>query len=211
VPQVPDLVVSLIADIDSAKQLIVERAKELYSRGLFSTSGGNISARVGDTIVMTPRRASEGGWRIDVQDLTTCDLEGNIIQKGRGPSIDLDLHLVAYNTLPAKGAIHSHHPLPSAFAFAGVPLVTQEGGEWRGLDRIPLIPYAPPGSTELTAHLIEGFQQLRETFQKHRYGIVLMKKHGAFIVGENVDAAIRAYDRLVETSLLVILQKTIQL
>ena len=201
----------MTADIDSVKELIVERAKELYSRGLFSTSGGNISARIHDTIVMTPRRASEGGWKINVQDLAVCDLEGNIIESGRGPSIDLDLHLAAYNTLPAKGAIHSHHPLPSAFAFAGVPLVAQEGGEWRGLDKIPLIPYAPPGSTELVAHLTEGFRQLRERFEKHGYGIVLMKKHGAFIVGKDVDFAIRAYDRLLEASLLVVLQKIIQL
>lgn len=201
----------MTTEVDSVKELIVERARELYSRGLFSTSGGNISARVGDTIVITPRRASEGGWKIQVQDLTTCNLEGNIIQKGLGPSIDLDLHLAAYKTLPAKGAIHSHHPLPSAFAFAGVPLVTQEGGEWRGLDKTPLVPYAPPGSTELTAHLVEGFQQIRGTFEEHRYGIVLMKKHGAFIVGKDVGSAIRAYDRLLEASLLVILQKLIRL
>lgn len=193
------------------KELIVERAKELYSRRLFSTSGGNISARVGDIVVMTPRRASEGGWKINVQDLVTCDLEGNIVEKGRGPSIDLGLHLAAYNTLRAEGAIHSHHPLPSAFAFASVPLVTQEGEEWRGLDKTPLVPYAPPGSNELSSYLVEGFQQLRRTFKKHGYGVVLMKKHGAFIVGKSVDFTIRAYDRLLEASLVVILKKIIEL
>jgi len=41
-------------DINSARELIAELGEELYRRFLTDSTGGNLSIRIGDQVVMTP-------------------------------------------------------------------------------------------------------------------------------------------------------------
>jgi L-fuculose-phosphate aldolase len=78
----------------------------LYNRGYVAGSGGNISVRIGEHVLITPSGYSLG--RLTEDDLSLVDLDGNLIE-GLKPSKELYLHLKIYNKMEqVQAVIHTH-------------------------------------------------------------------------------------------------------
>lgn len=63
--------------IDAVRARIAELGRLMYERYLTDASGGNISAKVGDVICITPRYAgSKHQWRLRPEQVIVADLDG---------------------------------------------------------------------------------------------------------------------------------------
>ena len=91
--------------------------------GSVAGSAGNVSAREGDRIHITP-----AGLPYDATteaDLVTLDLEGAVVAGEREPSSERRVHLAVYAARPDAGAlVHTHSTHATAWSFLGEPLDT---------------------------------------------------------------------------------------
>ena len=135
---------------------------------------GNISARVGDRVIITASGSANGYLTED--DFAIIDLNGNIVEGTKKPSSEKLLHCEFYKMRPdINYIIHVHSPYLSSFASAQVPLdepIMAENVFYFG--KIPLAEYGLPSSIDLVEKTSKYFKE---------YNAVLMANHGV-IVGD---------------------------
>ena len=105
---------------------------------------------------------TSGGW---VTDMTTDDIAlvgfDNTVRAGQLPGGTfeiVEMHSKVYEKRPDIGAIiHSHSPYATAFAIANkpIPCVYEAMARFDMHDGIPVAPYAPRGSKESVANILE--------------------------------------------------------
>ena len=140
---------------------------------------GNVSARIGpDRVLVTPAGIS----KVDAapRGLVELSLDGRVRGTRRGvPSSEVQLHLDAYRARPdIRAVVHAHPPIATAFAVAGEALDDDQLAELKyGVGRVPVVPFAPPGSPELA-------QRVATFLVSH--DAVLLAHHGAVTVGPSV-------------------------
>jgi L-fuculose-phosphate aldolase len=163
---------------------VVRYGRLLYERGLTTGTGGNISARVGDVMIITPSGTCKG--MLDPTEMVTVDIATGKATGGR-PSMETPFHLTVYREREdVNGVVHVHPRYCTALACAGIevtPGLTPEGLMVLGR-KVPLVPYATPGSLELA----EGLR--REVRSADAF---LLESHGAIAVGKDLKDA---YHRL---------------
>lgn len=159
------------------KNEIVKYGKMLYEKGLTSSLGGNVSTRDESIVYISPTKIPK--YRIKESQVATVTLDGRHIDGAR-PSSELPTHLAIYRSSDAKAVIHvhSHYATILACLKRGISPVEIECRQL--LNYVPLIPYATPGSAELSMLVSEGLQG---------YNGVLMENHGSLTVGANLEEA----------------------
>jgi len=162
---------------------MVEVGRRLYARGLISGNEGNVSAREGDRLFITPAGACKGFLTPDA--IVQTDLEGRTEGSGR-PSTEVRMHTAIYRRRSdARAVVHAHPPTATGFAVAGIPLDRPLIAEAVvTLGPVPVIPYGTPSTPELAENV--G----RAICEGHG---VLLANHGALTVGENL---FRAWERM---------------
>ena len=155
--------------------------RRLWERGLIAGQDGNVSVRLGrGRVLVTPAGIS----KVDVRaaDLVVVNLDGSRTRSGGTASSEVALHLRAYARRPDVAAVvHAHPPTATAFALAGESLPTHALTEIEALlGRVPLVPYATPGTEEL-ADRFDPFWAEHDVF--------LMANHGALTLGSTLRLA----------------------
>ncbi len=105
--------------ITEMKERVFKANLELVDRGLVLYTWGNVSMidREQGVIVIKPRGIEYED--LVAADMSVTDLEGNPLEEGLLPSVDLDIHLALYNAYPEIGGIaHTHSTYASAWAGA---------------------------------------------------------------------------------------------
>lgn len=168
---------------------ICDIGRRLHARNLLAAGDGNISALLEDgRVAITPSGVSKA--RLRPADLAFLDLDGRVLS-GR-PSTERLLHLAVYHACPAaRSVVHAHPPTAIAWTLArpellelpseGLPEVILATG------RIPVVPYARPG-TEALGRALEPF------LPRHR--LLLLARHGAVSWGEDLEEAYAGMERL---------------
>ena len=136
-----------------ARQAVVEVGRRLWTRGLVGGSEGNVSVRLGGSVLATPSGACKGF--LAPEDLVMTDLEGRPLAGQARPSSELRMHLRIYRLRDdVRAVVHAHPPTATGFAIAGealdecvVPEVIAT------LGRVPIVPYATPSTEELPDRL----------------------------------------------------------
>lgn len=129
---------------------IVAAGARLYQAGLVAGNDGNLSVRLNENeVLLTPTGVSKGELAPDM--LALVDMQGNVLAGRLKPTSEWALHLAVYQHDPeVRAVIHAHAPYAAAFALAGRTLDGCKLAEvTECLGKIPLLPYAPPGSAEL--------------------------------------------------------------
>ncbi len=170
--------------MDKIKEEIAYFMRRLYQQKLTTTSGGNISARWGDYILITPSGTDKG--RLTADDIGVMDMEGEMMGKRFKPSIENRMHIGIYLARPdVKAVVHAHPPAASTYAASGTKLNTHLLAEsYVILDEIAMVGYHCIGSRELadeTAAVAAG------------NNCMLMRNHGALATGSSL---LEAFDRL---------------
>ncbi|HXZ24229.1 MAG TPA: class II aldolase/adducin family protein [Methanomassiliicoccales archaeon] len=154
--------------------------KLLYDRKLTVGTAGNLSARSGDAIVITPTGVCKG--LMHEYDLIRMEISTGRVTAGGRPSMETPFHLAFYRNRADVGAVIHCHPLYcTVLASAKKKLradITPEG--IMVLDEVQTVPYATPGSEELAHNLIEAMQKGNG---------FLLENHGAIAVGKDVAEA----------------------
>ena len=89
-------------------QQIINVSNEIYNKGLVSGKSGNVSARFGNVVAITPTLKSLSDLK--QKDIVLVDLKGNVLTEGK-PSSEVNMHLEIYKKRSDVNAIvHTHSP-----------------------------------------------------------------------------------------------------
>lgn len=183
---------------DEARRLLTQACLEVYQREMVSSSGGNISIRLDDGLLITPSGYSLG--KLNPQDLVKVGFDGQALSPGR-PSKELIFHLNMYNHRVEVGAVvHVHTPyaicLSSMIAKEAFAIPSMTPGYAIRVGRLPAIPFYVPGSREL-AETIQRVLTDRDS--------VLLCKHGLVTVGKDLQTAINLAEEIEENAKIYIM------
>ncbi|MCW7752514.1 class II aldolase/adducin family protein [Desulfobotulus sp. H1] len=139
-----------------ASLLLLQYGRKMHAAGLTTGSGGNLSMRVQDGVLITPSAMDYGDMGVD--DLVLVDLDGRVLQGRRKPSSELDFHLCLYGARPdIRAVVHTHSPWVTTLACLGWPLPAVHylvGFAERS--EVPVAPYATFGTSELAEQVVRG-------------------------------------------------------
>ena len=159
--------------------------RRLYDRGLTTTSGGNISLRVADNIVLiTPSATDKGSMKW--KEVGIVNIRGKNLTPGLKPSIETGMHLAIYRKQRSvKAIIHAHPLFASSFTATQHKIDTSLTAEATAILGEPFaVPYALMGTDEL-ADLVAGSITKSE--------ILLLENHGIVAAGASL---LQAFDRI---------------
>ncbi|MEU6869090.1 class II aldolase/adducin family protein [Streptomyces sp. NPDC046751] len=163
---------------------VVATARRTAAEGLVVGTSGNVSARVGDTILVTPSGVPYD--RLGPEDAVGVDPEGNRVLGELAPTSELPLHLAVYRNTDATAVVHTHavHATAVSTLVAEVPSIHYAAAMLGGPVRVAA--YARYGTGELAENMLTA---LRE-----RTGC-LLQNHGTVTYGTTLD---QAYDRTAQ-------------
>lgn len=168
--------------------LFVDVGRRLDAKGWIAANDGNLSVREPEgTILVTASGSRKGYLRPD--QIVRVDASGRHLAGGGRPSSELGLHLTIYAERPdVRAIVHAHPPISTAFAVARQPLDSCVLPELvLTLGRIPIAPYATPGTPELGASVVEAVR---------RHDAVLLANHGAVTAGPDLESAYFTMERV---------------
>lgn len=170
--------------IERAWGAVVATARRTATEGLVVGTSGNVSARVGGTVLVTPSGVPYD--RLRPEDLTGVDLEGNQVLGTMAPTSELPLHLAVYRNTDAAAVVHTHavHATAVSTLVGEVPSVHYAAAMLGGPVRVAA--YARYGTDELAGNML--------TALRDRTGC-LLGNHGTVTYGDTLD---EAYDRTAQ-------------
>lgn len=165
------------------KKLLVDSGKRMLHSRLTVETWGNISCLREGKACITPSGMDYNS--VCENDMIVTDLDGNILDGARKPSIELGLHLAVYRARPdVKAVVHTHAIFSNVFACTGedIPLFHDEGAQALG-DVVRCASYALPGTPELAQACVAALG--------NQANACLLRNHGAVCVGPDMDSAFK--------------------
>ena len=162
---------------------IAEIGRRLYAKGLVAGNEGNVSARDGDRLYVTPGGACKGF--LAPSDVVTTDLEGRA-ERGGQASSEILMHVAVYRCRSDVSAVvHAHPPVATGFAVAAIPLDRPVLAEpIVTLGPVPVVPFGTPSTPDLAERVAAAIPFAHA---------LLLANHGALTVGETLW---RAWERM---------------
>lgn len=163
---------------------VVRTARRTTADGLVVGTSGNVSARVGDTVLVTPSGVPYD--RLGPRDAVGVDLDGRQVFGTLAPTSELPMHLAVYGTTDAAAVVHTHavHATAVSTLVDEVPAIHYLTGALGGPVRVA--GYALYGTDELADAMLEALRD--------RSGC-LLRNHGTVVHGATLD---QAYDRTAQ-------------
>lgn len=186
---------------EEEKKQILDYGKKLDKYGLIALSGGNISLRTKDgNILVTP-----SGMIYDEMvpsDILLVDINGNILEGERKPSVDTIALCYIYQHLKnVNSIIHTHQPFAT-----GIGLVTDEipcylttlANTVKG--SVNVAPYSSAASVDMGKAVVENIG--------NKLAVVL-RNHGVIAVGKSLHEALYSAVYLEEGAKTLFVAKSI--
>lgn len=155
----------------------------MFRLSLVRGTSGNISARDPESgnVAITP--SGMDYEKVQPEDIDVIDLEGEVVEGNRRPSVEKPLHLAFYRGRPdVLAVVHTHAPYATALSMvcSEIPTAMPEiiftlGGS------VPVAPYTTPGTEKL------GLEALEVIGDR---GGVILQNHGTVTIGESLDRAL---------------------
>jgi ribulose-5-phosphate 4-epimerase/fuculose-1-phosphate aldolase len=167
-----------VIDLCQLRTEIALTSQALYKSGLTCSTGGNISARSGDIILISKTDTSFS--RLRPEDIIACDLFGNPLEDGK-PSKEVGFHAAVYQQSAALGAVvHLHSPY--SIALGAFPLNKSDVlppctyGAVTRVGRVPLVEFHPPGHPDLIRRITEELPNAENAVYLAQHGIITFAK-----------------------------------
>ena len=174
-----------MSGVEEARAEIASFMRRLYERGLTTTLGGNISARLPfGGFLITPSASDKA--TISAADIGGVNDAGDPVSNDFKPSIETGAHAAVLRSRPDVNAvIHAHPVTVCAFAATSAEIDSSLIIEARELiGEIAYVPLFPMGSAELADALAEAAA---------KSNCVVMRGHGALTVGATL---VEAFERM---------------
>jgi L-fuculose-phosphate aldolase len=181
----------------SLRAEVVAAGREMLRLGLVAGTSGNVSARDGDRVLITPSRLPYEAMRED--DVVALSLDGAVVDGAREPSSEWRVHMAVYAAREdARALVHSHSVHATAWSFLGEPLDTgTEELEHAAGGPVLTAPFAPSGSDDIATAAVEALGDR---------AAVLLGRHGVVAVGKSPARALdvcAAVERQAQIALLL--------
>jgi len=172
---------------------------DLFTRGLISSHGGNLSIRLGERVIITRRGCRLGS--LDEHDL----IETGISKNDRSTPLaseELAVHRAIYQQTPAQAIVHAHPPHAIALSLTEAEIVPNciEGQSIVG--QVPVLGWdmevKPGGLADIIA----------QALKQHR--IVMVCGHGSFAIGQLLEEAHNYTTTLEESCQVICLLKSLK-
>ncbi|MGP4004719.1 class II aldolase/adducin family protein [Streptomyces sp. 8N706] len=172
------------APLEQAWADLVATARRTVADGLVVGTSGNVSVRVGDTVLVTPTGVPYD--RLTPDDAVGVDLDGRQVLGGLRPTSELPMHLAVYRDTEAAAVVHTHavHATAVSTLVPELPLIHYMAAALGGPVRVA--GYALYGSDELAGNMLDALRD--------RSGC-LLRNHGTLAYGSTLD---QAYDRTAQ-------------
>jgi len=165
---------------EMVKKELIKYGNKMVRSGLVGGAGGNISAKLGRIIYLSP-----SGYALDEMtedSITGVDLDsGKIVEGTLRPTSEILMHLECYRIRKEINAVvHTHSPWASGVISAGVSLKPMFPEFVADLGEVGYLDYILP-TTKMLADAVA--QQIKN------FNAILMANHGVITVGRNLREA----------------------
>ncbi len=174
---------------DQLRARMAEVMKAMEARGLNRGTSGNVSARCGEAMLVTPSGVPPE--RLSGDQMVLVQPDGSTPEGSLRPSSEWRMHKQILNRRPDANAVvhcHSRHATILACAGREIPsmhyMVAVGGGA-----SVPVAPYATFGSVELAEAVVETLDGR---------AAALMANHGQIVVARNLDSALAITEEIEE-------------
>jgi L-fuculose-phosphate aldolase len=156
--------------LEAEREQVAEVSRRLAAEGLVLGTSGNVSARRGDEVAITPTGAVLA--ELQPEQVTVVSREGEHVDGELAPTSEIELHLGVYRRYDAGAVVHTHAPMATALSCVidEVPCVhygmLQLGGA------VPVARYETFGTPELARAVLDALEGRRAA---------LMANHGAIV------------------------------
>jgi L-fuculose-phosphate aldolase len=164
----------------ASRQSIIDACLAMDAKGLNQGTSGNVSARHGDGLLITPSGVPYG--QMSPADIVPMSLDGTV-PGGRKPSSEWRFHRDILAARPEVGAVvHAHPPYATGLAINRMPIpavhymVAISGG-----NSIRVADYATFGTPELSRHVLAALEGRT---------CCLMANHGMIATGPTLAKAL---------------------
>ena len=190
--------------MDARKAEIAAFMKRTYDRGLTTATGGNISMRIGNVMLITPSGKDKASLSAD--DIAEVSiLDGVNLTPEKRLSIETGMHRAIYLARPDVSAIvHSHPVYSSLFSASDEAIDTCIIAEsYYLLGDVVKVPYALMGTEKLAANAA--------ACAAGGVDAMLLENHGAIALGRDLMSAFDRLECLEQAARLTFLSKTIRI
>lgn len=165
--------------LESEREQVAVAARRLAAAGLVLGTAGNVSARAGDLVAVTPTGAVLE--RLGPEEVAVVILDGHHVDGPFAATSELDLHLGVYRRYESGAVVHTHAPMGTALACVvdEVPVVHYAMLGLGGAIRVA--PYATFGTPELARLALEALEGR---------SAALLSNHGTINHAPDLDAAV---------------------
>jgi L-fuculose-phosphate aldolase len=169
--------------MDDARRALVAGSRAVAEAGLVVGTAGNLSVRLGEEMLITPRRA-----RLDATEPGRCVpvrlADGAVtvaLPEGVEPSSEAPLHRAVYAATDAGAIVHTHSHFATVLStlVEELPAVHYTMTAFGG--RVRVAPYATFGSDELAESVAAALEGR---------SAALLANHGAVTIGDTVETAV---------------------
>lgn len=163
---------------------LVATARRTVTDGLVVGTSGNVSVRVGDTVLVTPSGVAYD--KLTPADVLGVDLDGNPLIGDLAPTSELPMHLAIYRGTGAGAVVHTHavHATAVSTLVPELPSIHYMTAALGGPVRVA--PYALYGTDELAENMLHA---LRDR------SACLLQNHGTVAYGDTLS---QAFDRTAQ-------------
>ncbi|WP_149180065.1 class II aldolase/adducin family protein [Streptomyces sp. TRM49041] len=170
--------------IERAWGALVATARRTVTDGLVVGTSGNVSVRVGDTVLATPSGVPYD--RLTAADVVAVDLAGHQVRGALPPTSELPMHLAVYRATDAGAVVHTHavHATAVSTLVDELPPVHYMTAALGGPVRVA--PYALYGTRQLADHVLHALTDRTAC---------LLRNHGTVTYGATLE---QAYDRTAQ-------------
>jgi L-fuculose-phosphate aldolase len=169
----------------SERKEVAHFMRRLYKHGLTTTSGGNISLRLSDDVILITPAATDKG-RMKWKEVGIVNIFGENFTPHLKPSIETAMHLAIYKKKNDVSAIvHAHPVFASLFTAIKAKINTNLTSEAKAILGDPLlVRYALMGSRALADVAAENIM---------KSDILLLENHGILTTGLSL---LQAFDKI---------------
>jgi L-fuculose-phosphate aldolase len=206
-----EVAVKLDPQIAEMRAKIVRIGALLFQRRLTDAGGGNISVRVGNHVLITPRYSgSKRQWELRTDEVLVADMDMHVLDGVGEISRESKVHFRLHKEFGEHGlsVIHAHPQNILVFAALAMPMpVVLEGTQKFGT--IPVVDYAPAHSPDLAEH-VAGAIRGNEARIRKQAAAAIAPWHGLFVMGKDLEAAFDAVERLDNNAYCIMMGQLLQ-
>lgn len=194
----------------SIPEQLCEAGRIMFEKRLTDMAGGNISARVGEQVYMSPRYSgSRFHWNLSPEDLVSGDWNDDTIASHPNFSREGWAHLSIYREFPdAQAVIHAHPFYVMPFASLARPIEpVLEATQKFGI--VEVTKPAPSHSKELAEYIVDALRG-KETRMRKQAAAVLIPYHGIILAGLDFGLVLDALERINTNAYCILARKMLE-